>query len=130
MVVPYLVYNESYYTVVTETRYDRVFLTEKTAKPILAKRLFIIVGAQHTLKRMREHGFKTFGNVIDESFDDEPDNEKRWTMAMEQVEFLCTTNHRDVLTKIQPIVEHNRKFLINECSWDSLNDSIAEIINQ
>ena len=130
VMVPYLIYNESYYTVVTETRYDRIFLTEKTAKPILAKRLFIIVGAQHTLKRMREHGFKTFGNVIDESFDDEPDNEKRWTMAMEQVEFLCTANHHDVLTKIQPIVEHNRKFLINECSWDSLNDSIAEIINQ
>lgn len=129
IIIPYLIYNESYYTVVTETRIDRVFLTEKTAKPILAERLFITVGAQHTLKRMQEHGFKTFANVIDESYDDEPDKEKRCAMAMEQVEFLCTANHHDVLTKIQPIVEHNRKFLINECSWNSLNKSIAEIIN-
>jgi hypothetical protein len=130
LAVPYLIYNESYYTIVAETRNDHVFLTEKTAKPIIAERLFIMIGAQHTLKHMQAHGFKTFGSVIDESYDDEPDDEKRWSMAMEQVEFLCTADHCDVLTKIQSIVEHNRKFLINKCSWDSLNDSIAEIINQ
>ena len=128
--IPYLIYNKTLYTVVTETRFDRIFLTEKTAKPILAERLFIMIGAQHTLKHMRAMGFKTFGSVINEDYDNEPNNEKRYDMALKQMELLCTANHHDVLTTIQSIVKHNRKFLINECNWDMLPNGIAKVLNQ
>jgi hypothetical protein len=44
-------------------------MTEKTAKPIWAKRLFVMFGTPGFLKKLHELGFKTFDHVIDESYD-------------------------------------------------------------
>ena len=40
-ILPYLIYNNSWFTVVSETYTDKRFFTEKTAKAFLGKRLFL-----------------------------------------------------------------------------------------
>jgi len=108
-IVPLEVYNETAYSLVTETNHDNHynFYTEKTVKPILGQRLFIHLSGQNILKNLRAIGFKTFDCVIDESYDQEPNPVKRWNMALDQVRYLSTIPQQEVLEKIRPICEHN-----------------------
>jgi hypothetical protein len=117
-VVPISVYNQTYYTVVAETNFWNHFnfYTEKTVKPLMAGRLFVGIAGQHYLANLRRLGFQTFSNVIDESYDLEPDPEIRWQMAMQQVEYLCTADPAEIILKIKDAVEHNRR-LILEYDW-------------
>lgn len=112
-VVPLKIYNESAYSVVMETYCDNeyTFFTEKTIKPIIAKRLFIIVAGQHYLKNLRALGFKTFAGIIDESYDEEPRFKVRCHMIIDQIAVLCRQSQAEVYNKILPIVTHNYNHL-------------------
>jgi hypothetical protein len=108
------VYNQSAYSIVAETAYDPgspVFYTEKTVKPILARRLFIVFTAKNFLTGLRQAGFQTFDTVIDESYDLIDNDHERWTAAFEQVKYLCQQDQATVLAKIQGIVDHNYQVL-------------------
>ena len=58
--------------VVTETVYDdsRIHITEKTFKPIVLQQPFLLVGNRGALKYLRDYGFRTFGDLWDEGYDD------------------------------------------------------------
>lgn len=108
--VPYKIYNKSAYSIVFESGgwdNDYAFFTEKITKPIIACRLFIVISSHKFLKNLRSLGFKTFNGIIDESYDEEIDNHTRWTMALEQAQWLCNQPQEDILKKIVPIVLHN-----------------------
>ena len=108
-VIPIDLYNQTRYSVVAETNYNNSysFYTEKRAKPIIAKRMFIMFAGQHYLKNLRDIGFHTFDNVIDESYDSVEDAPTRWSMACEQMIKLLSLDPDLVAEKIQPRVEHN-----------------------
>jgi hypothetical protein len=107
--IPYSVYNQSYYSVVSETVYFNTysFFTEKIAKPILAKRPFVIFSGQHYLKNLKQLGFKTFDNVIDESYDNISDVKQRMKKVWEQVEYLTTQDPFEIYQQTQEIRDHN-----------------------
>lgn len=82
---PYMItpsiFNDCLINLVTETYYfndfnflSNKFLTEKTFKSILSKQIFIIIGPKGILKELKNMGFGTFGDYIDESYDDAPDD--------------------------------------------------------
>ena len=112
-VLPVKIYNQTAYSVICETEYnnDYTFFTEKTAKPIIACRLFVMIAGQHYLRNLKKIGFRTFDHVIDESYDLEPDPETRWQMALEQCEWLCKQDQRVIINKIKPTVLHNFNML-------------------
>lgn len=129
-VVPIKIYNETAYTVIAETNIENhyTFFTEKTCKPILAERLFIMLGGQHYLRNLRELGFKTFDGIIDESYDLEPDNNQRWAMAIEQMKYLFKQPQADILAKVKPIAEHNKRVML-ETDWvGKLRNSLGNFI--
>jgi hypothetical protein len=113
-VIPISVYNSTYYSLVAETNFsnDYNFYTEKIVKPILAGRLFIAIAGQGYLEFLRSLGFRTFNNVIDESYDNEPDNQLRWSKAMDQVKILCSVDPDDIQIKIKEIVDHNQQLML------------------
>lgn len=117
-IIPISVYNQTAYSIVAETNAenDFVFHTEKIVKPILAQRLFIVIASYNYLKNLRSLGFKTFDCIIDESYDQEPDNIKRYNLACEQILRLSQLPQEEVLEKIKPIVEHNKKIML-ETDW-------------
>lgn len=107
-IVPWEMYKHTKYSIIAETVYENVFfLTEKTTKPLFAKRLFIVFSSRGFLQHLHALGFKTFSDVIDESYDLEPDPVKRFEMAFSQVEYLSRLSYNDVLNKITPVLEHN-----------------------
>ena len=87
--------------------------SEKEAKPIMARRLFTIYGGPGQLKSFRKLGFQTFHEVLDESFDSEPNDEKRLAMLLDSMEMLCKEDPRKVYEKIKPTLEHNYNHFIS-----------------
>ena len=70
---------ESLLYVVTETVANgrRQHLTEKTFKPICLQMPFVLVAPAGSLDYLRRYGFKTFGHLWDESYDQETDTGAR-----------------------------------------------------
>ena len=115
-VIPKTVYAKTAYSLVAETNAeeDFVFMTEKIVKPILAKRLFLVVGGYRYLATLRSMGFRTFSDVIDESYDEEPDMIKRTQMVMAEFDKLLTLDQREVQEKIKDTVEHNQQLILDD----------------
>jgi hypothetical protein len=107
--VPWKVYEQTWYSIVCETVClgDTFFLSEKTTKPLFAKRLFLVYSCVNFLQKLKELGFKTFDSVIDESYDSEPDPILRFSMIEEQIQYLSQQDPQQVYEKIAPILEHN-----------------------
>jgi hypothetical protein len=108
-VAPLSIYNETAYTLIAETSYSHhfTFYTEKTVKPILARRLFVMLGGTHSLRNLQRIGFRTFSDVIDESYDACTDLHERCRRALEQVDYLSTLDQGEVLARIKSVCDHN-----------------------
>lgn len=118
-VMPIQVYNQTAYSIVAEThvKTEVSFFTEKIAKPLLARRLFVVFANYRYLYNLRQLGFRTFNGIIDESYDEIYNNENRWAMAFEQVRQLCNRNQQEIFAMIKPIVEHNYQLMM-DTDWD------------
>ena len=111
--VPWEIYNRTWFSVVCETMgKDRIFFpSEKTAKCFQARRLFVVFAIQGFLQQYQDWGFETFGDVIDETYDTESDDVRRWSQAFEQVEWLCQQDLSALLQKLKPRLDHNHNRL-------------------
>ena len=86
-------YTQSYCHVVVETHFDAdqsggAFVTEKTFKPIKHGQPFVIVGAPGTLQALRNLGYRTFDHVIDNRYDTETNNTRRWQMVLDSLQTI------------------------------------------
>lgn len=129
-IIPISVYNNTAYSIIAETQdnNDTIFLTEKTAKPMIAKRLFVVFSAVGFLAYLRSLGFQTFASVIDESYDSETDPVKRWTQAFHQVLYLCQQPQHIVLDKVHSIVEHNHSVIMSRHLVDRTVSDIRDCL--
>ena len=107
--VPYEMYRRTNYTVVCETlgTSDTFFFSEKTTKPLLAKRLFVMFGAVGFLKNLRNLGFETFGKVVNEHYDSIENHVSRFDHAFEQCQWLSEQDPREIYSQIQGELDHN-----------------------
>ena len=121
---------------VTETIFydEKLHLTEKIFKPIVCKRPFILVGAVNNLQYFKTYGFKTFDRWIDESYDTEPDYDKRINLIITEIKKLCALS-LDELKKMhlemQEILEFNHKHFygnFKEIIVDELIDNFKKCV--
>jgi hypothetical protein len=131
-ILPIQVYNRTAYSIVTETGLDNrySFFTEKTAKPMMARRLFVMFSGYKFLQNLQNLGFQTFDMVIDESYDLIYNNNDRWSAAFEQVQRLCKMDQQEVFAKIAPAVEHNYSLLMNTDWIQYMLDQLQQKLNQ
>lgn len=117
-ILPRDIYNQTNFTLIPETNFDNEFsfFTEKTAKPILARRMFIALSGYKFLENLRREGFRTFDGIIDESYDLEPNHEIRWNMVYDQIKKISLADPEEILEKVRPIVDHNY-FVITQTNW-------------
>ena len=133
-IMPIDVYNKTAYSIVAETDADNTlsFFSEKTAKPLIARRAFVAFTGYKFLSNLRELGFQTFGDVIDESYDDIFSSRDRYAAAFDQVKRLCLLDQSQVLEKLKPVLEHNHHHIMNtdwtKFSCDRVNGIIETII--
>jgi hypothetical protein len=111
--VPWQIYSKTKYSILCETIYrEPFFMTEKTGKAIFAKRLFIVFSSPLFLKNLKNLGFKTFSNVIDESYDLEFDTVERFEKAFRQIQWLADQNYESVIAEVKLILDYNHNRLL------------------
>lgn len=120
------IYNQTWYTAMIETTIhnDFAMFSEKEAKPIVAKRPFIIFGACGQLAAFRSLGFRTFDAVIDENYDLIEDKQERWQKALDSMLKLAKENPKLVYEKLEGVLQHNKDHFENKdwprcLDWDS-----------
>ena len=104
-----MIVTESHCTNIRESGNALAF-TEKTWKPIMNLHPFILVANKHSLKHLRNYGFKTFSPFIDESYDDIDDVEGRIIAIQNEVDRLCKLPIKqlhDWYWSIEDILKHN-----------------------
>jgi hypothetical protein len=113
-VIPIDVFNSTAYSIVAETDHDNTlsFFSEKTAKVLIARRLFVAFSGYHFLHNLRAVGFRTFDGIIDESYDLIRDDQQRYTAAFDQVLYLCSLPQCEILPRIRNIVDHNHNVIM------------------
>lgn len=62
--------------------------TEKSIKPMIYYRPYLVAGSAGTLDEIRKLGFVTFSSLIDERYDSEPNHDRRMMMVMKELERL------------------------------------------
>lgn len=116
--------------IVTETvfYYDKLHLTEKIFKPIVAQRPFMLAAAPGNLAYLKSYGFETFDQWIDESYDTIQDPDQRLQAIVDQTQRLCAMSDSDLRSmhrEMQPVLEHNFNHL-----WTGFRHHIVhELVN-
>jgi hypothetical protein len=131
-IIPTEVFNDTAYSIVAETDHDNTlsFFSEKTAKPMIYKRLFVAFSGYKFLQNLRTLGFKTFDGIIDESYDLIINDRARYSAAFEQVRWLCEQDQSVIYNQIRDILEHNYNLIINT-DWTQYSvNFVQQRINQ
>jgi hypothetical protein len=90
-------------------------LTEKTFKPILNLQPFIIIGNPGSLQLLKDLGYKTFDDVIKESYDNEKDHKERMSQLLKISYDLCDlsdNHHLRIQNIIADVLLHNQKHFL------------------
>ena len=121
-------YIDTYFHITSETRMGdepSSFMSEKTWRPILNLQPFIYFGGYKALAKLHELGFKTFGNIIDESYDFELDPVKRFKMAEKEVVRLKNMSMDEIHNlyySVTDVLIHNQHLVSTYLSFDPLKE--------
>jgi hypothetical protein len=124
--VPINLYQDSYCHLVVETLFDAdqsggTFLTEKTYKAIKFGQPFVIIGTAHSLRTLRQQGYKTFDHVIDNTYDEITDNTQRWLAVRNSILEIQSQDMHEWFLKCLLDVKHNQQIFI-DAQGSSLNN--------
>jgi hypothetical protein len=106
-------YIDTYFSLVTETVFDYPysFRTEKIWKPIAMAHPFVAVSNRGFYRDLHNLGFKTFGHLIDESFDLIDHNQDRIQRVAQVVENLCEQDLASFLEECYTTCKYNQQHL-------------------
>ena len=99
--------------VVLETLFDdtRWHLTEKTLRPIACGKPFLLMGTAGSLKYLRQYGFETFGDLIDESYDEIENSIDRLNAVIAEMKRIASLDQHSKQTLWQTLhqrAQHNK----------------------
>ena len=114
-------YNDCAVSIVSETSVDCVFITEKIYKPLMAGQIFVVSGFKGLLAKLRSMGFQTYGEFMDESYDEEPDHDKRCDMIRSTLEKIKQLDYKELYANTEKVRTHNQKVFFDK---DILGDEI------
>lgn len=115
--------------IVTETVFyhDKLHLTEKIFKPIVAQRPFMLAAAPGNLAYLKSYGFQTFDRWIDESYDNIQDPDQRLQVIVDQTSQLCAMSDGDLRQmhqEMQAVLEHNFRHLYSNFKKHIVNELV------
>ena len=126
---------DTYFSVVTETNYDlpmREF-TEKIYKTILAGHPFIAVSCKGYYRYLHQEGYQTFGEFIDESFDDIDDLDQRLEKIADEIQKLCNSDLVKFHQTVKEICRYNQQIYLEKLGkhtltvYNKLNDFFENV---
>ena len=111
-------YNTTGIEVVLETLFDdaRWHLTEKALRPIACGKPFILAATAGSLQYLKNYGFETFADVIDETYDTISDSQCRLNAIIQEMKRIAglDADAKQVLyTKLHEIAQRNKQHFFN-----------------
>jgi hypothetical protein len=102
---------DSWMSIISETHFEdkqgTIFLSEKTFKTIACQSPFMILGNKNSLKELHKMGYKTFHDIIDESYD-ELESIHRINAIIDEIrKWESNPKKQDHFEWLYPILEHN-----------------------
>jgi hypothetical protein len=124
-------YTDSYCNIVLETHFDAdqssgAFLTEKIFKPIKHGQPFVVVGAPGSLQALRKLGYRTFDHAIDNSYDNELNNTRRWQLLQSTIKQIQSQNMQEWFIRCWADVSHNQQLFLSS-KYNRLNSLLTQI---
>jgi hypothetical protein len=124
---------DSQLSVVIETYFDwpdTVAFSEKVFRALQLPRPILLYSMPGSVKILRDYGFELFDDVVDHSYDSEPDQIKRQVMILDQ---LCAWRDRTFTTQhlldFDQRIKHNRDLLQNfRSNWPRKLQHAIEIL--
>lgn len=112
-------YNAADIEVVLETLFDdnRIHLTEKSLRPIAMAQPFILASTAGSLEYLRSYGFKTFGDVWNESYDSIKDSTQRLIAIadlMKQITNWNSNTRERKLAEARAIANYNQEHFFSQ----------------
>lgn len=92
------------------------FATEKTVRPMLLKKPFIIMGSKNFMIYLRQMGFKTFYEYWDENYDGF-DGKERYLQILDIIKTIANKSNEELnemYESMQDILDHNYNLLITQ----------------
>jgi hypothetical protein len=127
------VFLDAYLSVVTETFFEGpLYFSEKIFNSMLYNHMFVYLGPPHSLAYLKSLGFKTWGHVIDESYDEITDPAERLfalTQALNTFLSKPLEDIRQIYTENIELINHNRNLVlsteINDVIVSAMRSAIA-----
>jgi hypothetical protein len=106
-------YIDTYFSVVTETVCDYPYSlrSEKIYKPIAMGHPWIVTANRGFYRDIRNQGFQTYGNLIDESFDQIDNNQDRLDRIVAVVQDLCQQDLAKFLVAAEQTSKYNQQHM-------------------
>jgi len=122
-------YKNIAFDIVTETVYNYPYpqITEKTIRPIVHKRMFIIAGVPGVIRLLQDKGFKTFSPFINEGYDNIKDPHKRMQAIVDElvrISKFSIDEIRETMLQYKSILQHNYDHYVWLC-----NHEIEQIVD-
>lgn len=127
-------YTDSWFSLVTETIFDypHTFRTEKIYKPILMAHPFVVAANRGYLKDLRNVGFKTFGHLIDEHYDQIDCPHTRIERIIDTVRGISLMGAAEFWEASRDICKYNQQHLVeyNRQQRTLLPQQLEQFLNE
>ena len=125
-------YNMDIVTESESNHEDKLFFTEKTLRPIYFGLPFFMIGNKGMLSRLKEFGYATYDDIIDESYDTLPTWRKRLKYATKEIRRFCQMSDSDFSNEIKKtknnILHNVDHFFNNDFQIKRIQKQIEDII--
>lgn len=128
MIPPREQFQNSVFSVISESENRILKITEKTYLPIYHKRPFIVYAAPYFHLLLKQQGFKLFDEIFDYSFDSIVDNEERCAAMIRETKNITNYDPNDLLKILNPKIEYNYQNLLKISNKKYVNKEVVEII--
>lgn len=99
---------DTYINLVTDTFFEGdVFVSEKVYTAMAHGQIVVMLAPAGTLAYLRSQGYRTFGDYIDESYDNIQDNYARLQAVADLIIQLAQQDLADLATKCREVLLHN-----------------------
>lgn len=105
--------DDSLISIVTESTTRDMFFTEKTFKPIISERPFIVLGYKGQNLELKKYGFELFDEIFNYEFDLSDDVVYRAKGIVQNLQNLKNENYNLLYNKVSEKLRHNKEVALN-----------------
>jgi hypothetical protein len=105
--------SKCFLNLVSESISERLFISEKTFKPILGEQAFLCYGFLNQNKHLKNYGFELYDEIFDYEFDSYPLIEDRINGIIKNLDNLKTQDLKDLYGLVKEKIKHNKNNAIS-----------------